>query len=260
MLSVTSARHRLILLCWTASIAAIVSSCATYQRANPPSEQPQAARQITAQKPYVIDGKRYEPLSRHEGFEQEGSAGSYGQEFNGRRTSNGEVFDMNAMTAAHKTLPMGIYVRVRNTGNGNELVVRINDRGPFAGDRIIDLSSAAAGRLGMLRDGVSPVRVTALGFRMDETGGTAVYRPPLSYDSGRYSLQLGAFTVKNIAYRYADELKRKFDAADVQEALVGGRPYYLVRVGRYTSLRVARSAQEQYESNGFKGCFVVAVD
>jgi rare lipoprotein A len=207
-----------------------------------------------------VNGKRYEPLSSHEGFEQEGSASSYGQEFHGRKTSNGESFDMNAMTAAHKTLPMGVFVRVQNRRNGNEVVVRINDRGPFVRDRIIDLSEAAAVRLGMLRDGVVPVKVVALGYRADGHGGTDIYRPPASYDTGTFSLQVGAFTIKSNAYRYADELKRKYGTADVQEAIVGGDKFYRVRLGRYTSLRVAQAAQEQHERKGFKGCFVVAVD
>lgn len=228
-----------------------------------PAEQPQTARpkpSQATQKPYTVAGKRYEPLSSHEGFEQEGTASSYGQEFHGRKTSNGEMFDMNAMTAAHKTLPMGVFVRVRHKNSGNEVVVRINDRGPFVRDRIIDLSEAAAGRLGMLREGTAPVKVTALGYRSDEQGGAVGYRPPASYDTGSFSLQVGAFTIKSNAYRYAEELKRRYGTADVQEAIVGGSKFYRVRMGRYTSLRIAQAAQEQQERNGFTGCFVVAVD
>jgi rare lipoprotein A len=261
MYTVFTRNFRLLWLCCSISIAAIISSCATYQRSNTSAEQQyQSTRQITPQKPYIVNGKRYEPLSSHEGFEQDGIASSYGQEFHGRRTSSGETFDMNAMTAAHKTLPLGVYVRVQLKRNGNEIVVRINDRGPFVRDRIIDLSDAAADRLGMLREGVAPVRITALGYRIGGVGNSFNYRPPASYDSGMYSLQVGAFTIKANAYRFADELKRKYDTADVQEALVGGTKYYRVRVGHYTSLRVAQGAQEQYERKGFNNCFVVAVD
>ena len=248
------------LLCCAICVAMAMTSCTPYQRAYPPADPPPSTRQKTTQKPYIVDGKRYEPLSSHEGFEQDGLASSYGREFHGNRTSNGEIFDMNAMTAAHKTLPMGVYVRVQHKRSGNEVIVRINDRGPFVRDRIIDLSDAAAGRLGMLREGVVPVRVTALGYRADGLGSTSTYRPPASYDAGTFSLQVGAFTIKSNAYRYADELKRKYGTADVQEAVVGGTKYYRVRLGRYTSLRVAQAAQEQYERRGFNGCFVVAVD
>jgi rare lipoprotein A len=240
-------------------MAIVITSCTSYQRAYPPLEQ-QSSRSKPSQKPYTVDGKRYEPLSSHEGFEQEGIASSYGQEFHGRRTSNGETFDMNAMTAAHKTLPMGVYVRVQHKKSGTAIVVRINDRGPFVKDRIIDLSDAAAARLGILREGLAPVRVTALGYRTDGVGGTESYRQPAGYDSGTYSLQVGAFTVKANAYRYAEELKRAYGAADVQEAVVDGRRYFRVRLGRYTSLRIAQTAQEQYDRKGFSSCFVVAVD
>jgi rare lipoprotein A len=247
-------------LCILLSITAMISSCTSYQRAYPPPDYHQPVRLKPTQKPYTVDGNRYEPLSSHEGFQQEGIASSYGQEFHGRRTSNGETFDMSALTAAHKTLPMGVYVRVQHKRTGSEVVVRINDRGPFVRDRIIDLSDAAAARLGILKEGLAPVRISALGYRADVVGGTPSYYPPPSYDSGTFSLQVGAFTIKNNANRFAEELKRKFGSADVQDAVVNGTKYYRVRVGRYTSLRVAQDAQEQYERKGFNGCFVAAVD
>jgi len=236
-------------------------SCTSYQRAYPSAPaQPQTSRPLPIQKPYTVNGQRYEPLSSHEGFEQEGQASSYGRDFHGRKTSNGETFDMNAMTAAHKTLPLGVFVKVRHKRSGNEVVVRINDRGPFVKERIIDLSEAAAKQLGMLQEGVAPVKVTALGYKGDGLTGAPAYRPPSSYDSGSFALQVGAFTIKNNATRYADELKRRYGAADVQEAVVAGNTFYRVRVGRYTSLKLAQAAQEQYERKGFSGSFVVAVD
>jgi len=255
-----SGNCRTALLCCAIGTAALTSSCTTYQRAYPPSEAPQATRQQPTQKPYTVNGKRYEPLSSHQGFEQEGLASSYGREFHGRTTSNGEHFDMNAMTAAHKTLPMGVYVRVRHKRSGKEVVVRVNDRGPFVGDRIIDLSEEAASRLGMLQEGLAPVKITALGFRTDGQAGSSGYRQPATYDSGTYSIQAGAFTVRANAYRYADELRKRFGTADVQEAQLQGKTFYRVRIGRYSSLRLAQAGQEQYERTGFAGCFVVALD
>jgi len=255
ILSFQSVSRLTLLLC----TACIASSCTSYQRAyTQQKEQPH--RPIATQKPYVVEGKRYEPLSSHEGFEQEGIASSYGHEFHGRKTSNGETFDMNAMTAAHKTLPMGVYVRVRHKRSGNEVVVRINDRGPFVKDRIIDLSDAAASRLGIIREGLAPVKVSALGYKTEGVGGLSSYRPPASYDSGSFALQVGAFTIKANASRYAEELRRKFGAADIQEAIVGGNKYYRVRLGRFSSLRTAQSAQEQYEQKGFNNNFVVSLD
>lgn len=255
---------RTIRLITVSAVITMTTSCTRYQRANPPSPPPRATYQQTmqkpVQKPYSVNGRRYEPLSTHQGFEQEGIASSYGSEFHGRTTSNGELFDMHAMTAAHKTLPLGVYVRVRHKRSSKEVVVRINDRGPFVGDRIIDLSEAAALQLGMLQEGLAPVKVTALGYKTDGSSVSESYRSPDSYDSGTYALQVAAFTIKANAYRYADELRKKYGAADVQETKLQGKTYYRVRMGRFTSLRLAQAGQEQHERKGFSGCFVVAVD
>jgi len=260
MFSLFTLKRRVFLLCCAITAAAMISSCTTYPRKYTPSDKSLATRQQPTQKPYTINGKRYEPLSSHQGFVQEGIASSYGREFHGRTTSNGELFDMHAMTAAHKTLPMGVYVRVQLKRSGKEVVVRINDRGPFVGDRIIDLSESAAKQLGMLQEGLAPVKVTALGYKADGQAGTSGYRQPATYDSGTFSIQVGAFTVRLNAYRYADELRKRFGTADVQEAEVRGKIFYRVRLGRYSSLSSAQAGQEQYGRSNFPGCFVVAVD
>jgi len=107
--------------------------------------------------PYTVLGKTYRLLPDSKGYQQRGEASWYGTKFHGRRTANGEVYDMFAMTAAHKTLPIPSYVRVTNVNNGLSVVVRINDRGPFHGDRIIDLSYAAAKKLGFAGQGFTVV-------------------------------------------------------------------------------------------------------
>jgi rare lipoprotein A len=238
----------------------LLSACVTRQHAYAPHDQSPSSKQKPGQKPYSVAGKRYEPLSSHEGFVQEGIASSYGLDFHGRTTSNGERFDMNAMTAAHKTLPLGVYVKVRHVRNGREIIVRINDRGPFVSERIIDLSEGAARKLEMIQEGLAAVRVTALGYKNDQTGGEVAYRAPLSYDSGNFALQVAALKNRANAYRYADELKKKYGAADVQETNVKGSLFYRVRVGQYASLRTAQSAQESFGHSTFPGNFVVAVD
>jgi rare lipoprotein A len=113
-------------------------------------------------KPYTIFGKRYYPLKSSEGFEEEGVASWYGKKFHKRPTANGEVFDMYSISAAHKTLPLPTWVRVTNLDNRRSMVLRINDRGPFVGDRIIDLSYAAAKVLGFEHSGTAHVRVKVL--------------------------------------------------------------------------------------------------
>jgi len=112
-------------------------------------------------KPYEIFGQRYVPLTADLAFRESGGASWYGRKFHGLPTSSGEIYDMYAMTAAHKTMPIPSYARVRNPANGREVVVRINDRGPFAPGRVIDLSYTAALRLGLLA-GVAPVEVVRL--------------------------------------------------------------------------------------------------
>ncbi len=113
---------------------------------------------------YEVLGKRYAVMSSGAGYSERGVASWYGQKFHGRLTSNQETYDMYAMTAAHKTLPLPTYVRVRNLSNNKSTVVRVNDRGPFAHNRIIDLSYSAAMKLDMVRDGTSLVEITAITF------------------------------------------------------------------------------------------------
>ncbi len=114
-----------------------------------------------ANKPYQVLGRDYVPITRDQPFRERGLASWYGGRFHGRRTASGEVYDMHAMTAAHPTLPIPSYARIRNPANGREVVVRINDRGPFHGGRIVDLSRAAAARLDLLR-AVGPVEIERL--------------------------------------------------------------------------------------------------
>ena len=114
------------------------------------------------QKPYSIHGNTYHPISSNVGFVQRGEASWYGQKFHGRPTATGEQYDMYAMTAAHKRLPLPSYVEVRNLDNERRIVVRVNDRGPFYGNRIIDLSYAAAYKLGILAKGTGHVEIRTI--------------------------------------------------------------------------------------------------
>jgi rare lipoprotein A len=116
-----------------------------------------------ANKPYQVLGHDYVPMTRDAPFSERGLASWYGRQFDGRRTASGETYDMYAMTAAHPTLPIPSYARIRNPANGREIVVRINDRGPFHAGRIVDLSYAAAARLDLLR-GVGPVELERITF------------------------------------------------------------------------------------------------
>lgn len=211
------------------------------------------------QKPYEVNGQRYQPISSAAGFVEDGVASWYGRDFHGRKTSNGEVYDMYAMTAAHKTLPMNVHLKVTNLENGKSAVVRINDRGPFVKKRIIDLSYAAAKELEVVGPGTAPVRIEALGFRDSVQGNASTgYRQPESYDVGAFMVQVGAFTVKDNAFRLAEQLKRLYGRAAVVEGWVNDQKFYRVRVGLYDSMALAGAALAQIEANGYANSFIVA--
>lgn len=130
---------------------------------NIPDAVPQAEPlSASGNNPYVVFGHRYVPLTTARGYHATGVASWYGRKFHGQRTSNGEQYNMYAMTAAHRTLPLPSYVRVRNLDNNRQVIVRVNDRGPFLHNRLIDLSYAAAARLGVIRSGTARVEVTAV--------------------------------------------------------------------------------------------------
>ena len=145
-----------------------------------------AASQRATMRPYTINGKTYYPTTVSVGDTALGIASWYGPNFHGKKTSNGETYNMNAMTAAHKTLPMNTMVRVTNLGNGAQTTVRINDRGPFVAGRIIDLSKAAATSIGMIGTGTARVKLEVVGFYGDgknyqNTGSLS--SPPSVYNS-----------------------------------------------------------------------------
>jgi rare lipoprotein A len=212
------------------------------------------------QKPYTVNGRMYHPLPTSEGFVQSGLASWYGSDFHGKKTSNGEVYDMHAMTAAHKTLPLGTSVRVVNLNNGREEVVRINDRGPFVGTRIIDLSFEVAKRLGVVGPGTAPVRIEALGIAQTDARGTLTYLPSVDYDSGNYAVQIGAFTLSDNAQRLAGKYRQQLGNAVVKQGWIDGKLFHRVWVGRYDSLTAAYAASDEFGRSGHPNSFVVALD
>lgn len=138
--------------------------------------------------PYIVFGQLYEVMPSSLGYLEIGLASWYGKKFHGRLTSNGEKFDMHAISAAHKALPLPTIVRVTNLDNGQKVVVRVNDRGPFHDDRVIDLSYEAAVQLGFADKGVAPVVVEAL----DELNYPDLVQGPVEHES--FYLQVGAFS------------------------------------------------------------------
>lgn len=221
----------------------------------PPESQP------PTQRSYIAFGKKYHPLPSADGFEETGLASWYGSEWHGLKTSSGEIYDMYDRTAAHKTLPMGTYVRVRNLKNNNTSVVRINDRGPFIRGRIIDLSYTAAKDIGLVGPGLTPVRIEALGrqVRYYEDGKVhTVYRHSKSYYKGDFTIQVGAFKNKDNALRLRDKLSDKHENLDITRYERGADTFFRVRVCCYSDLWQAMEARNELVKDGFLDAFVVA--
>jgi len=184
----------------------------------------------------------------------------YGKGFHGRKTASGETYNMYAMTAAHKTLPMGTYVRAQNLDNGKTVDVRINDRGPFVHGRVIDLSYEAAKRMGVVGPGTAPVEIVALGAVKETKVGGKVQRRlvPGDYYAGDFTIQVGAFKERKNAVRLRNKLAVTYQNAHiaVYESALGA--FYRVRVGRSDRLEEARKYESILEAAGYPDAMVVA--
>ena len=228
-----------------------------------------------ANRPYIALDKTYKPLSKPGHFKQRGIASWYGRKFNGQRTASGEKYDMYAMTAAHPTLPIPSYARVTNVATGKSVIVRINDRGPFLHDRVIDLSYTAAHKLGIVGKGSSEVEIESLAADAHpiartevaqsappepavrpaiepaaQAEGAVISQPvtsaPIAADtpSGNIFLQLGAFNTLAAAEQFLAEMKNKLGDAAKGIALFTQDNKTRVRIGPYASVADARSSRE----------------
>ncbi len=188
-----------------------------------------------ANRPYTVFGRDYVPFAKLQPFRQRGLASWYGKRFHGQRTASGEAYDMYAMTAAHPTLPIPSYVRVTHVGNSRSVVVRINDRGPFHPGRIIDLSYAAAYKLGYIQAGHAQVEVESI-------------IPGASEQAGGVYLQVGAFSSRENAESLRARVARELAGLqDRLEVLLAGNLWRL-RVGPYGSQEDARPVAERIEA------------
>jgi rare lipoprotein A len=183
---------------------------------------------------YDVFGKRYFVLSSSVGYVERGVASWYGPGFHKIRTSTGEMYDMYGMTAAHKTLPLPAYVRVTNLQNGRNVVVRVNDRGPFVGNRIIDLSYTAAAKLDMLRNGTAMVEVRSVDSSVPVPVTATAQAPPDAAPATGPTLfvQAGAFSDPANAERLAEKLRGgSYGNIFVRDDQIAGRRMYRVRIG-----------------------------
>jgi rare lipoprotein A len=180
------------------------------------------------------------------GYIEEGNASWYGLPFHGRRASNGEIYDMNKLTAAHRTMAFNTLVRVTNLSNGKTVVVRITDRGPFVENRIIDLSRAAAQAIESIGPGVVPVRLEVISGS-DPFGGF-------------FTVQVGAFKDPGNAQRLRDRLDALYPPAFIQQVQLDDGTFYRVRVGKISGEQSAERFAEQLKSKEGFHSMVVRLD
>ena len=237
-------------------------------------------------KPYRVFNKMYYPLKESDDYRERGIASWYGKKFHGKKTSNGETYDMYAMTAAHKTLPLPSYVRVRNLDNGRTVIVRVNDRGPFLENRLIDLSYAAAARLGIVGGGTGLVEVISLtpdapeppdspmiatardGGSTRNAGAISSTRPtpmdatPIALPAEdtvppRLYLQVGAF----VSQGNAEQLRQRLEHADFQQVQVLATTHdnttlYHVRIGPLPNVDTSDNLAQRIADHGIRNAFV----
>ena len=213
-------------------------------------------------KPYKVGKIWYQPLPHAERFVQWGKASWYGTQFHGKKTANGEVYNMYAMTAAHKTLPFDTYVSVRNVENNRVVEVRVNDRGPFARSRIIDLSYAAAKKLGIVGPGTAYVKIVALGrsIKTDMSKNNTEPYPAKDLYEGNFTVQIGAFGEMKNAERLRKELARTYENVYITPYFNGRNTFYRVKVGKYTNLAQANRLERIMIQKGYKDAFAIAED
>lgn len=214
-------------------------------------------------KSYSVNGVTYYPLLSGEGFVQEGMASWYGKDFHGKKTSNGETYNMYDKTAAHKTLPFGTYVRVENLSNQREVIVRINDRGPFAKGRIVDLSYGAGRQIGLVGPGVARVRLVALSRKIGQIKSGNDYIPLVEaadFRKGKFTIQVGAFENKDNAQRLVERLRVIFSHVTITTYVSPQeKTLYRVRVSLSNDLTGANKMVDKLKYLGFSETFIVAL-
>lgn len=239
----------------------IIDRMPTIKPATRPTKRlPARAKIPGTQKPYKIQGKTYYPIPSAYGYNKVGIASWYGKKFHGRKTSNGETYNMYANTAAHKTLPMNTELMVENLANGRKIFVRVNDRGPFVKGRILDLSYTAAKKLDMLKHGTTKIRITALAEAVTEVRNNKRVEHFLPYEdlnAGEFYVQIGSFTNKANAYRLKGKLVAQGKKMAIKTYKDNDTTFYRVQVRAGRTISDANIVEKKLERY-YPGAFVIA--
>ncbi|NOQ88365.1 MAG: septal ring lytic transglycosylase RlpA family protein [Gammaproteobacteria bacterium] len=208
---------------------------------------------------YEVFGKTYYVKDSAAGYQQKGIASWYGNKFHGERTSSGEDYNMYAMTAAHKTLPIPVFVEVTNHDNGRKAIVKVNDRGPFHEGRIIDLSYAAATKLGVAKTGTANVsiRVVTTENEKKRQRSAAIVESPVS-DGDKLYVQVAAFTTEENALSHLGKLQGEgFSGVRLHIESKKGKALYRIRIGPLPSEHVAKQVSSQLKQNNHQNIKIV---
>lgn len=240
----------------------VIKSTPTKTQLTIPGKMPPADAVVPpTQRPYRIDGKAYYPIPSSNGYSEEGMASWYGHDFHGRKTSNGETYNMYDWTAAHKTLPMNTTLLVKNLENGREAVVRINDRGPFVKNRLIDVSYNVARQLGIIKNGTARVRITAMGEAVSYKDGsrtTTRFLPHKDFNHGEFYIQVGSFSNKANAERLQNQFAEWGKKTVTLEYEHDGKLFYRVQVKAGSTREDATRMERVVAEAGFPEAFIVA--
>ncbi len=207
--------------------------------AKEPVPKPEPLSRYGNHSPYDVNGKVYYVLPSSQGYRDRGIASWYGRKFHGHKTSSGEIYDMFQFSAAHRELPLPTYVEVTNLDNGRSVVVRVNDRGPFHGNRLLDLSFAAAEKLDMISSGTASVEVRAIGVLAAEQ------------TVGKVWLQVGAYSDRRAAERVQRQLRNnQLGPVTLSRLRQDNRLLWRVRIGPFVEESAIRQADQQIQRLG----------
>lgn len=195
---------------------------------------------------YTLRGNNYQIIHDTQGFTEKGQASWYGKKFHGHLTSNGEIYDMYSMSAAHKTLPLPSYVKVTNLDNGKSTIVRVNDRGPFHEGRIIDLSYAAAYKLGVLQTGTANVEIAVVNTQKPTLA-------PLKSQQTQYIIQVASSQHEQRVRTLAEEIGQSLTVPSFVES---ENQHYRIFLGPFTDYALTQETLERVKSLGYQTAFI----